>query len=176
MPKDKKNQRAETSGSSAPRTPRTQMSPAANRSFARGCFRVESSPTVNARIAADAGASSASKDGGIGRIIGAQLTSIQFVLDYLILRFDEEGALTTLVWPELHKSGNVIFFGESDYRSELCALMKRRVAQAGIDDEETIMIAFGSDASLHLRARGIADLKQVAQLLRRLAMTMSYET
>ena len=33
---------------------------------------------------------------------GARLTSVQFVLNYLILGFDEKGALTTLVWPKVY--------------------------------------------------------------------------
>jgi hypothetical protein len=32
-------------------------------------------------------------------IVGARLTSVQFILNYLILGFDERGAYTTLVWP-----------------------------------------------------------------------------
>jgi hypothetical protein len=34
-------------------------------------------------------------------LVGARLTSVQFVLDYLIFGFEEKGALTTLVWPEV---------------------------------------------------------------------------
>jgi len=39
-------------------------------------------------------------------IRGARLSSVQFVLDYLILGFDEKGALTTLVWPEIMEKGD----------------------------------------------------------------------
>src|SRR5258707_1038212 len=35
------------------------------------------------------------------RIIGARLTSVEFVLDHLALGFDGKGALTSLVWPEV---------------------------------------------------------------------------
>ena len=41
------------------------------------------------------------KEEALARLIGARLTSVQFILNYLILGFDERGALTTLVWPEI---------------------------------------------------------------------------
>jgi hypothetical protein len=41
------------------------------------------------------------KEQAISRLMGAPLTSVQFVMDYLILGFDAQAALTTLVWPEI---------------------------------------------------------------------------
>src|SRR5580700_1623503 len=82
------------------------------------------------------------------RIIGARLTSVDFVLNYLILGFDEKGALTTLVWPEVCGAGNILRFGMQGYRDSLCDLIPRVVSAATISEDETIAISFGDD---HLR-------------------------
>jgi hypothetical protein len=63
------------------------------------------------------------KEEAIARITGARLTSVQFVMNYLILGFDEKGALTTLVWPELLKEKMTASFSSLGYRDALCALI-----------------------------------------------------
>lgn len=78
----------------------------------------------------------------MSRLIGARLTSVQFVMDYVILGFDKKGALTTLVWPELRRGDNVLTSGMSGYRDCLCALISHVVSSAAIDQEETITIVF----------------------------------
>jgi hypothetical protein len=95
----------------------------------------------------------ASTEERISRIVGVRLTSVQFVLDYLILGFDEKGAQTTLVWPELHNVGTVVRFGEPNYRNDLCGLIEQPVLHAAVDDEETIKITFESGASLRIPLR-----------------------
>jgi hypothetical protein len=97
--------------------------------------------------------SSAPAEEGIGRIVGARLTSVQFVLDYLILGFDEKGALTTLVWPELRNHGTVVSFGEPSYRNDLCGLIHEHVVQAALDDDETINITFSGGANIRIPLR-----------------------
>lgn len=81
----------------------------------------------------------------LGRIIGARLTSVNFVLDYLILGFDEKGALTTLVWPELSVAGRILKFGMQGYRDCLCELITEVVLEAEISATDTITISFGVD-------------------------------
>jgi hypothetical protein len=61
----------------------------------------------------------------LSRIIGARLTSVNFVLDYLILGFDEKGALTSLVWPEVFIAGSVLKFGMQGYTDRLCELISQ---------------------------------------------------
>jgi hypothetical protein len=88
------------------------------------------------------------------KIVGARLTSVQFVLDYLILGFDERGALTTLVWPKLIKHNASFAYAESGYRDALCGLIYRTVRQANISAEETITIIFedGTQIGIPLRS------------------------
>ncbi len=83
------------------------------------------------------------------RIVGARLSSVDFVLDYLILGFDEKGALTSLVWPEIiSATGSVLKFGMQGYRDRLCDLIAQVVSEAHFSEDETITISFGDN---HLR-------------------------
>lgn len=86
-------------------------------------------------------------------ISGGRLTSVQFVLDYLILGFDERGALTTLVWPEVHHGAAIVKFGANGYRDRLCELIGQSVKTAEITDDETILIAFQNLTLLRIALR-----------------------
>jgi len=92
-------------------------------------------------------------DDTIGRIVGARLTSVQFVLDYLILGFDERGALTTLVWPEIDKQDQILAYGMLEYRNCLCELISHTVTKAS-EMDETFRITFENHFSL------LIDLKR----------------
>jgi hypothetical protein len=90
----------------------------------------------------------------LSEISGARLSSVQFVLDYLILGFDEKGALTTLVWPEIIMSGRqTIKFGMPGYRDSLCDLITKLVENVEITSDETIFIGFGWDVRLAIPLR-----------------------
>ena len=86
-------------------------------------------------------------------ICGARLTSVQFVLDYLILGFDERGALTVLVWPELHNSETVMRFGMDGYRDRLCELIAQVVRTVEVTEDETIIITFENRSRLRMPLR-----------------------
>lgn len=88
----------------------------------------------------------------LGRSVGARLASVDFVLDYLILGFDEKGALTTLVWPEAFVRGKVLRFGMQGYRDALCDLINQSVCETDISTDENITISFG-DNQLRIRLR-----------------------
>jgi hypothetical protein len=81
----------------------------------------------------------------LDRIIGARLTSVQFVLDYLILGFDGKGAFTSLVWPEISIGGSVLNFGMQCYRDRLCDLIPQVVSEVHVAEDETITISFGDN-------------------------------
>ena len=76
----------------------------------------------------------------LSEIRGARLSSVQFVLDYLILGFDEKGALTTLVWPELTSRNQTVSFGMPGYRDRLCDFITKVVENVNISDDEVIEI------------------------------------
>ena len=78
---------------------------------------------------------------------------MQFVLDYLILGFDETGALTTLVWPEIQDGDTVLKFGMSGYRDHLCELITQLVKAVEITEDETIFITFESKSRMRIPLR-----------------------
>ncbi len=86
-------------------------------------------------------------------ICGARLTSVQFVLDYLILGFDEAGALTTLVWPEIQDGEGVFKFGMSGYRDRLCGLITEVVKTVELTEDETIFITFENRSFMRIPLR-----------------------
>ena len=84
------------------------------------------------------------------KIVGARLTSVNFVMDYLIIGFDERGALTMLVWPEFHEKGMQTSFGEAAYRNKLCSLIECPVIGTDFSQDETIFIRFDSEIELRI--------------------------
>lgn len=86
-------------------------------------------------------------------IRGARLTPVQFVLDYLILGFDAKGALTTLVWPEIHNGNTVFKFGMSGYRDRLCGLITQVVRTVEMTKDETIFIEFENKSRIRMPLR-----------------------
>jgi hypothetical protein len=93
------------------------------------------------------------KEEALARLIGARLTSVQFIMNYLILGFDEKGALTTLVWPEIHYDGKNFTFGTQGYRDELCSLIEKVAKNLTIEADETINIDFENGTELRIPLR-----------------------
>jgi hypothetical protein len=86
----------------------------------------------------------------VARLLGARLTSVQFILDYLILGFDAKGALTTLVWPEIHAEGSLVIFGMDGYRNDLCSLIEQILIVAEIDKNDTTTFGFKNGVKLRI--------------------------
>jgi hypothetical protein len=92
----------------------------------------------------------------LSRIIGARLTSVDFVLDHLALGFDGKGALTCLVWPEISVAGNILKFGMQGYRDRLCELITEVISEVRFSEDETITILFGDNClRIPLRQRKV---------------------
>ena len=89
----------------------------------------------------------------LSRLAGARLTSVQFVLNYLILGFDERGALTCLVWPEILGIGGRSIFGTDGYRDKLCSLIERVVKSVTMEQDETISITLENGIELRIPLR-----------------------
>jgi len=84
------------------------------------------------------------------KVVGARLTSVYFVLDYVMLGFDERGGLTALVWPILFRNGEELRFGQNGYRDGLCELIGGTVEKASISLDETISISFGGGVLIEI--------------------------
>jgi hypothetical protein len=99
------------------------------------------------------GANVNESEASLQSICGVRLTSVQFVLDYLILGFDAQGALTTLVWPEISSGNTVVRFGMSGYRDRLCELITQVVEIVEFGEDETILIAFENRSLMRIPLR-----------------------
>ncbi|MGA8222488.1 MAG: hypothetical protein WB780_12605 [Candidatus Acidiferrales bacterium] len=79
--------------------------------------------------------------------VGEQLSSVEFVQDYLQLHFDGP-ALTLFVWPVIVLADQEAHFGEVGYRNVLCARIGRKVIEVSIDEEKAIVIHFDDGVSM----------------------------
>src|SRR5258708_35664509 len=84
------------------------------------------------------------------RIEGSRLTSVEFVMDYLILGFDEKGALTVLVWPEVYRGDVVLRYGMAGYRDDLCGLITHVVSAASEGSDQTLIVCFDNGSRIEM--------------------------
>ena len=88
----------------------------------------------------------------LSEIVGQELTAVEFVTDYLQLRF--EGPLLTLYeWPSVLMSEYSLSFGEPGYRDALCAQIGDAVEEAALEegDSLTLRLENGTVFALSLR-------------------------
>jgi hypothetical protein len=70
------------------------------------------------------------------RLVGCQLTSVMFVLDYLIIGFEGPRALSLLLWPKITRDGRDLVVGMVEYRDALCSFIGDTVSEAMISSTE----------------------------------------
>lgn len=88
----------------------------------------------------------------ISAIEGQELTAIEFVSDYLRLRFD--GPLLTLYgWPHVLLEDFSVAFGQPEYRNALCAQIGEMVAKAELKELDSLTIEFESGTVIALSLR-----------------------
>ena len=88
----------------------------------------------------------------ISAIEGEELEAVEFVQDYLQLRF--EGPLLTFYeWPSVLLEEFSVSFGDPGYRDALCALIGEEVEQALLEEGSslTLKLANGAVVALSLR-------------------------
>jgi hypothetical protein len=85
-------------------------------------------------------------------MIGQELSAVEFVLDFVQLRFD--GPLVTFYeWPEVFREEGSYAFGEPEYRDVLCALIGESVSAASVEEVEALEIEFESGAAVRVSLR-----------------------
>jgi hypothetical protein len=77
-------------------------------------------------------------------VVGSQLSSVEFVQDYLQLHFDGP-TLTLFVWPIVVLAERRVHFGEVGYRDALCSRIAHDISKVDIDMENERLIAFTFD-------------------------------
>jgi hypothetical protein len=88
----------------------------------------------------------------ISAIEGQELTAVEFVGDYLRLRFDGP-MLTLYAWPHILLADFSIAFGEPEYRNALCAQIGEMVAKAALEEMEALTVEFESGTVIALSLR-----------------------
>lgn len=88
----------------------------------------------------------------VSALEGQELSAVEFVADYLRLRFD--GPMLTLYnWPHVLLSDFSIAFGEPEYRNALCAQIGEMVATAKLEELDSLTVEFESGTVLALSLR-----------------------
>jgi hypothetical protein len=88
----------------------------------------------------------------ISAIEGQELSAVEFVSDYLRLRFDGP-MLTMYAWPHMLLADFSIAFGEPEYRNALCAQIGEIVGKAKLEELESLTVEFESGTVIALSLR-----------------------
>ena len=88
----------------------------------------------------------------LSAIEGQELSAVEFVSDYLRLRFDGP-TLTLYAWPHVLLEDFSIAFGQPEYRNALCAQIGETVAKAKLEDLDSLTIEFESGTVIALSLR-----------------------
>jgi hypothetical protein len=92
----------------------------------------------------------------VSAIIGEELVAVEFVEDYLQLRF--AAPLFTLhAWPHVLFPDFSIAYGEPEYRNALCAQIGEKVTTASLEECDALTIEFenGTVFGLSLREEDV---------------------
>lgn len=94
----------------------------------------------------------------ISAIEGQELTAVEFVSDYLRLRFGDSPssagpALTLYAWPHVLLEDFSIAFGQPEYRNALCAQIGEMVAKASLTELDSLTLEFESGTVIALSLR-----------------------
>jgi hypothetical protein len=88
----------------------------------------------------------------ISAIEGQELTTVEFVQDFLRLRFDGP-MLTLYAWPHVLLTDFSLGYGEPEYRNGLCAQIGEMVAKASLEELEALTVEFESGTVIALSLR-----------------------
>jgi hypothetical protein len=106
-------------------------------------------------------------------IVGEQLSSVEFVQDYIQLHFDGP-TLTAFVLPTVSLSGKRLGFGDSGYRDELCARIGRKVVCAELVDAVGVAVRFDDGAEIYISLRAEDSVGQKRATLERLPILAAH--
>jgi len=85
----------------------------------------------------------------LDKIVGEQLSSVEFVQDYIQLHFDGP-TLTAFVLPTLNLRGKTIRFGDPRYRDELCARIGQKVTAADLVKMVAVIVRFDDGVEVNI--------------------------
>ena len=88
----------------------------------------------------------------ISAIEGEELKAVEFVEDYLQLRFGDP-LLKLYDWPHVLLTDFSVAFGEPEYRNALCAQIGETVSTAMLEEDDALTIEFGNGVVFGLSLR-----------------------
>ncbi len=92
----------------------------------------------------------------VSALEGEELSAVEFVSDYLRLRFGDAGAgalLTLYAWPHVLLADFSVGYGEPEYRNALCAQIGEMVAKASLEELNALTVEFESGTVIGLSLR-----------------------
>jgi hypothetical protein len=92
----------------------------------------------------------------VSAVIGEELKAVEFVEDFLQLRFDAP-LLTLYSWPHVLLTDFSVAYGEPEYRNALCAQIGEKVVRASLEEGDALTIEFenGTVFGLSLREEDV---------------------
>lgn len=88
----------------------------------------------------------------ISAIVGEELVAVEFVQDYLQLRFPAP-VFTLYAWPHVLFPDFSVAYGEPEYRNALCAQIGEKVVQASLEEGDALTIEFENGTVFGLSLR-----------------------
>ncbi len=88
----------------------------------------------------------------ISAVIGEELLAVEFVQDFLQLRFSTP-LFVLYDWPHVLHTDYSVAYGEPDYRNALCALISETVSEASLEEGAALTIEFSNGVVLGLSLR-----------------------
>ena len=89
----------------------------------------------------------------LSTLSGEQLNAVEFVQDYLQLRFGDP-LLTLYVWPDVADADGIsVAFGQPGYRDALCSVIGESVTTASYDEGRALTVEFENGTVLALSLR-----------------------
>jgi len=88
----------------------------------------------------------------ISNVIGEELVAVEFVEDFLQLRFGTP-LFVLYAWPHVLLPDFSVAFGEPEYRNALCSLIGQEVAEASLEEGAALTLEFANGIVLGLSLR-----------------------
>ena len=88
----------------------------------------------------------------VSTVVGEELVAVEFVQDYLQLRFGDP-LFTLYNWPHVLFPDYSVAYGEPEYRNALCAQIGEKVSNASLEEDDALTIEFESGVVFGLSLR-----------------------
>src|ERR1700753_726428 len=88
----------------------------------------------------------------VSGIVGGELKAVEFVEDFLQLRFDAP-LLKLYNWPHVLLADFSVAFGEPEYRNALCSQIGEKVVQGSLEEGDALTIEFENGTVFGLSLR-----------------------